>query len=273
MSALEQGPVHDIEVLLCHAVNDPVDHAFSAKPYVRFIKGSESALIPELWRDGIYQAKADKVATLTAHCVPKIDWLETALSLDMEKYAGYGGVIELSPGSDGVGAAIHLLRYAMFTPPQQARDTFEIAADNAVYRRDDILACADLLAGGFWEPSFHSVFKKNGAKMALHPGLVTTHRNQYKAGEFMKQRRLHGQDFGRARADGVSLLTNLAMLVFSPAAYFIYGIKLVVRTGKSKTLRRHFLRAAPWLALFLGSWIWGEATGYAESFFSKMKNQ
>jgi len=273
LSALERGPIHDIEVLLCYAANDPIDLAFLTRPYVRGIKGADDALIPELWRDGIYQAKADRVAILTAHCIPNDNWLDLALSLDMEKCVGYGGAIELSSDSGPVGAAIHILRYTQFTPPQAARDTFEIAADNAVYRRDDILACADLLTHGFWEPSFHAQFQKSGSRMMLQPDLITIHRNQYKIGEFMKQRRLHGHAFGRERANKASLLKSAAMMIFSPAAYFIFGGKVVMRARKSKSLRRHFLRAAPWLALCLGSWTWGEATGYAESVFSKLKNQ
>ena len=268
LSALERVGASDIEALICHAGDDPVDRTALARPYVRFVEGNADALIPELWSDGILAANGRTIAILTAHCVPQDDWIAQALNLDMDKRAGYGGVITLESDADAVCAAIHLLRYSAVTPPQEARELHEIAADNAVYRREDILACDDLLPEGFWEPSFHARFRAKGDTLAMAPALVVAHLNLYSPGAFMKQRLRHGRNFGRTRGVAAALPKRLAMFVLSPLGFVVFGAKLTGGVMKSPALKRHYWRSLPWLATFLASWSLGEALGYWDSLFA-----
>ncbi len=269
LAALERGPAGEIETLLCHAKDDPVAEEFAETPCVRLIEGRCDAPIPELWRDGILAAKGDIVAILTAHCVPNNEWLQAVLRLDMENHVAFGGPIENNHGSDGVGAAIYILRYWSAAPPLPAQDTNEIAADNAVYRRADILDCEDLLPLGFWEPSYHACFRQKGLKMATRPDFAVTHANRYSSSEFIRQRRRHGRAFGRERGEKASPPMRILMLLLSPAAFFVYGAKLAARIIQKPALRRDFGKATPWLIVFLASWVWGEARGYADAVFRR----
>ena len=264
------------EVLICHAADDPVDLGpvdlgpVSLPPQtgLRVLTGAAGALIPELWRDGILAASADIVATVSAHCLPDADWLDVACGLDMvgadmTGLAGIGGLIVNDPGSDAVGAAIHLLRYHAYATAKAPRAEKEIAADNALYLRAEILACADLLPGGFWEPAFHARFRLRGLGLQLHPALVVRHANRDTPGQFMRQRRRHGYHFGLSRALAAPPARRWLMLLTSPAAFPVFALKLTRSVWRDPVLRRCWWRAAPWLYLFMANWCWGEMRGYA----------
>ncbi len=264
ISALQSARPGEVELLICNAQNDPVDAAFFEASFIRSVEGAIDALAPELWRDGILTATSDYVAILTAHCIPHPDWLKHALALDMSAHVAYGGPIVSREEQDAVGAAIHLLRYANVTPPQAAREISEVAADNAVYCRAEILSCADLLTLGFWEPAFHERFRQQDLTMAMAPSLVCGHLNRYKPGDFCRQRRLHGRAFGRARANEASTFKRIVMLMLAPVGFIIFGAKLTAVILEKPALRRDLLRALPWLTWFLANWSWGEGRGYAD---------
>jgi hypothetical protein len=171
-------------------------------------------------------------------------------------------VVENDPASDGRGWAVYLLRYISFAPPQQARQVAEIAADNAVYRRGEILQHEDLLENGFWEPSFHARFRAEGLPLALDPALRVVHRNLYTARAFMGQRWKHGLEFGLARARASGPARRFLLAALSPLIPAVFFAKLCRRILGKQSTRGSFVRALPWLVLFMLSWNGGEILGY-----------
>lgn len=264
LSALEHYPGDDAELLICFAKDDPVGDSLSSRFPLRPIEGRTGAPIPELWRDGILAAQGDRIAFLTAHCIPDDTWLTIASTLDMDACVAYGGPIANSRDNDAADTAMHLLRYSRVTPPQTRHDLHDIAADNAVYRRADILECEDLLPLGFWEPSYHARFRQKNLSMKMEPDLLCTHRNRYSRSEFMLQRREHGRAFGLERARRAGSLKRWLLLLFSPATFIVFGLKLSVNILKNPVLRRDYARSAPWLLVFLANWTIGESLGYAD---------
>ena len=232
---------------------------------VRVLAATRGELIPHLWRDGILAARHPVVAVTTAHCIPDARWLQRLLATDLTDAAGVGGVFDNDPESDAQGWAIFMQRYAPYAPPQAARDVAEIAADNAVYRRDDILRHADLLEHGFWEPSFHARFRAAGASLRLDPGLRVVHHNRYRPAQYFEQRSAHGREFGLARAQRHAWPKRLALLALSPILPLVFLRKLLAAAWRSPQCRPRVPRALPWLCVFLLGWGWGEARGYAES--------
>ena len=264
IAALGSGQVEGVEILICHSEGQPIG-GFPGGGNIRIVASATSLLIPELWRDGILAARAATVALLSAHCVPDAEWLATALRLDMEDCVAYGGLIENDPHSDRVGAAIQLLRYNAFSPPQDRRYVADLAADNAVYSRADILACQDLVPLGFWEPSYHRRFRERGLTMAIEPALRVIHRNRYSPRAFMKQRRRHGRAFGLEKGLRSRPLERVLLVASAPLAFLVFGTKLAMRIAPRPELRRDLVRSAPWLAVFLANWSFGEWRGYVDS--------
>lgn len=262
--ACERHP--EVEFLVCYADADPdVPRLLENQGNVRVLLGSPGNLIPQMWRDGILAARHATVAITTAQCIPDENWLECLRQANLQSVAGRGGVIENHPDSDAMGWAIFMLRYLAFAPPQAPRQLEEIAADNAVYRRADILQHRDLLQKGFWEPSFHARFRAAGLSLALEPRLRVIHHNRYSAHQFFGLRFAHGRQFGLARADCLPWFKRILLIVVSPLLPLVFLQKIVAAVIRLPRYRRKMLRAFPWLLFFLLGWGLGEARGYLES--------
>lgn len=260
---LDPSSHQDVEFLFCHTDADS-DTTEQVNGYqnIRTLSASSGSLIPHLWRDGIMAAQAEKVALGTAHCIPAADWVDQLLATDMTSTPAIGGVIENDGSSGARDWAVHLLRYISFSPPQEKRQVIEIAADNAVYRRKDIMQHTDLMEKGFWEPSFHARFRRAGLSLELDPAIKVVHRNRYSSGEFFRQRLAHGKEFGLARAREISTAKRLLLIVLSPLLPVLFLKKIVGAVMRHGQYKSKLITAFPWLVLFLFAWGLGEALGY-----------
>src|SRR5262249_26150842 len=266
MAALDPSRHTDVEVLVCHTDADPdVVHRIDRADNVKIVPGERASLIPHLWRDGIRVARGPAVALITAHCVPEANWIDRLLAVDLSQHAGIGGVIVNDPAGDAKGEAIFLLRYLRYSPPQIERSVHDIAADNAVYQRDQLLQHPDLLADGFWEPLFHRRFAARGLALRLDPMLRVVHKNRYTTGQFLVQRMRHGRQYGEARALGLRPLWRWLLLVGSPALGGVFLAKILLRTSRWPGRRLRLVSALPWLVIFVIGWTICEARGYAHS--------
>ena len=181
----------DCEVILCCAGSVP---AAVTTPVSAYSFPAET-LVPVLWSEGIKRAKGRGVALTTAQFIPDSDWLARLHAADLDRWVGIGGTIENDPRSSARNWAIFFLRYSAFAPPLPAGETDEIAADNAIYDRAAIVEHPDLLAEGFWEPSFHRRFRTAGRKLSIDPALVVVHHGTVSGGSFAHQRYLHGRAY------------------------------------------------------------------------------
>jgi hypothetical protein len=260
---LEPANHPEVEFLFCTTDADPRTAEFVAGfENVRVLTRPAGNLIPELWRDGIIAARSDRVAVNTAHCIPAAGWVDRLISTDLTSTPGIGGVIVNDKASDARGWAIYLLRYISFSPPQEAGQRAEIAADNAIYRRKDILQHPDLLEAGFWEPSFHARFHATGMVLQFDPELRVVHRNQYTTRQFFFQRLAHGRQFGRVRARQVSASKKILLITLSPLLPLLFLAKIVNAVVRQGCYKLKLMEAFPWLLIFLLAWGLGEAQGY-----------
>jgi hypothetical protein len=204
------------------------------------------------------------VATTTAHCVPGSDWVETLLSADLDG-AAIGGVVENDPEADARAKAIFLLRYAAYAPPQKNREVQDFAADNAIYRRADLLRHVELMQRGFWEPSFHERLRLEGVRLQLNPRLKVIHRNRYSAQEIVAQRFAHGREFGLRRASRLPLWQRALLVASAPAVFPLLLGRIFRNTRKNPALRKDLLVGCLWLPVFTLAWVLGETRGYIAS--------
>lgn len=253
----------DTEVILCYAGAPDSNEDLSQFSF------SAETLVPTLWSEGILRARGSRVALTTAQFVPACDWLDRLQATDLRRWAGVGGAIDNDPAASPRNWAIFFLRYSAFAPPLPAGDTDEIAADNAVYDRAAILEHADLLRGGFWEPSFHRRFRNAGKKLALDPDLVVVHHGTVSARSFARQRHLHGRAYGIERAQRAGLAPNVLLLLSSPVVPAVLLGRIVARIAGRPRYRAKLLVALPWLVRFTFAWAMGEARGYASTLFAR----
>ncbi|MDZ4762164.1 MAG: hypothetical protein SGJ21_13950 [Alphaproteobacteria bacterium] len=240
----------------------PPPDGWTPPPGGETLSSPENTLIPELWRDGILRARGKHVALTSAHCLPSPDWVATLLAADLQKNVGVGGVIELDPRCSPVHKSIYLLRYLAFAPPQRARAVADIAADNAIYRRAEIMAHPQLLAKGFWEPSFHRRFATEGLSLCVAPAIRVGYRGRELAGDFARQRLQHGREYGESRSRALPLLRRVAYLLASPLVPFVILTRVTRRAFRGDIYLRALPVASPWLLWFIASWSIGEIGGY-----------
>jgi hypothetical protein len=269
LRALAPAVHPQVELLFCHTAADPdVPALVAAQGQIKVVRGPAGSLIPQLWRDGILAARGERVATTTAHCIPTADWVDRLIAADIDNTA-VGGVIENDPNADANSRAVFLLRYAAYAPPQTRRYVPELAADNAIYRRSDLLRHDDLLRLGFWEPWFHKRFRAEGIQLLLDPTLRVMHRNRYTAGEFIAQRFAHGKEFGLSRGRERSLTRKLLLIFLAPGIFPVLMYKRVIGSRQKPELRKQLKGAWVWLAIFTLAWAAGETCGY----FTSLKNK
>jgi hypothetical protein len=274
MAALRPEAYPEIEFIFCHTpAESRMRELIGCGENVRVLCGPAGTLIPEMWRDGILAARGERVATTTAHCIPHVDWVERLVAAKLDDAVAVGGLIENAFDSDAKGWAIHMLRYAAFTPPEPARETQDLAADNALYSRHAIVRHADLLARGFWEPSFHARFRAEGLSLKLEPALRVTHRNRYTAAQFAAQRLGHGYEFGRTRGNAVPWRKRLLLMLLSPGVPIVLMRRILAAGREKPTLGHHLPRASLWLMAFLLSWSLGEAAGYFTSLITSNRKR
>ena len=256
----------EVELIFCHTSADPdVPMLAGKEEQTSIICCAEGSLIPHLWRDGILAARGERVGTTTAHCIPVVGWVDAALAADLEQTAVLAGTIENDPLADPTGRAIFLQRYAAFAPPQEKHGIHEPAADNALYRRSDLLRHMDLLQHGFWEPSFHKRFRADGSSFALDPKLRVIHRNRYSARQYMCQRLAHGREFGFTRASGRPILHRLILVFLALGVFPLLLGRIWRRALINPALSKQLVTGCLWLPLFVFAWAAGEMMGYVAS--------
>lgn len=263
LESLRAEATPDTEVLLMTREGaEPYSLPRDLPSGTRLIVAARESLIPHLWRDGILAARGSHVALLTSHCVPQSGWLTRAsAAANAGRYVAIGGFFSNPLEADAASWAIYLLRYVGYSVPRHREGVEHVAADNAIYERDAILRCGDLLAHGFWEPAFHDRFRALGLELELDPGLRVEHRNRYSPSEFGAQRRAHGFEFGLRRAAALSRPSRLLYAIALPAVPIVLYAKVVVRAARAGWWLR--APAATWarLAQFVLQWSLGEARG------------
>lgn len=253
-----------VEIIVCVAGGPDVFELALAKPH-RVLYRSPSALVPHLWRDGLIAAGGEKVALTTSQFVPPVSWIPAILNLDLEHWVGVGGPIVTSLELDPVRWAVYGLRYWKFAPPMASADIAEIAADNAVYRRADVLRHGELLRDGFWEPTFHERFRQEGLRLCINTALV----NEFRGGEdpsaFCRHRFQHGRTYGRTRGETLNRLRRIAFMIATPLLPFLLFGRVLTSLLRRPGFRKPVIHSLGWLFLFSLAWSVGEGRGYADA--------
>jgi hypothetical protein len=226
--------------------------------------GPGPLLVPAQWRDGIDDATGDLVYLTISIMQPVADWQETARRLAAEA-SGVGGAIE--PGEDLRlrDWAEYFCRYARDMLPFDARETGEFPGDNAVYRRDALVAVRDVYRDGFWELEVNRALREQGHRLLHSPELIVRQGRSAGFTAFCRQRLVHGRIFGRQRGARFSTGRKLAGI---PLA-FVVPLLMAARTFREVFGRRRrrlrLVAASPLLLVYDAVWAVGEAAGYLDS--------
>lgn len=230
---------------------------------VLWLDGRQERLIPQLWSLGIATARGEIVATTTAHCVAARDWIEQMRAAHARlNAAGIGGPIDPPSGAGAVEWATYFLRYSNYFNFRLEQNVGEIAADNASYKRDGLVAHREAIQEGFWEPNFHRLLFAEGKTLAFVPAIRVRLATSFGFRRFCRQRLHHGRQFGTTRVRGASPGLRLARMVSSPLIPAVILAKVFGRVLRSERDLVPFFLALPVLLAFILAWSAGEVWGY-----------
>jgi GT2 family glycosyltransferase len=229
---------------------------------VRFVRAPGSKLIPQLWEEGIRQARGEVVALTTGDFIPEKDWADRILKAHEGAYAGIGGAIENELQGGIVSRAIYFCRYSAYMLPFNESPVEDFAADNGSYKRAILEQYRAERLHGFWESPIHSQMRRDGLDLLLDPKIVVRHQKSFSFAGFMKQRFLHGRQYGADRAKCFSAIRRQLYILMSPAIPIVFLWRITQRVISRKRNFAEYFLALPVLTLFLLSWSAGELMGY-----------
>jgi len=231
-------------------------------PEINLVRASEDKLIPQLWELGIRYTTGDLVAITTGDFVPQKDWAQRMLEAHQRPYAGIGGAVENDPHGGLVSWAIYFCRYSAYMLPLKEALVNDFAADNASYKRSTLDAYQAARRHGFWESSIHASMRADGRELLLTPTVVIYHQKSFSFLGFIKQRFLHGRQFGMDRAAQLSTPRRLLRIFTSPLIPLVFLYRITKRVVTKKRHLIWYFSALPALIVFLLSWSVGELIGY-----------
>lgn len=231
-------------------------------PEVRMVSAPDGN-IPRLRGAALLACDADLVALTEDHCVVDDDWLDALVTAHGSTGAdAVGGGMGNAQPARAVDWAAYFSEYGFFSwtrPPSPG--TPLLTGANVAYARSVRAQAGQWAADGDWENVIHDRLAAAGRQLAFAPAARVRQNLTYRLGAFCRDRYEHGRNYARARLAQPGHPSRLVLLAGTPVLVPL----LVARVGAAAASidRGAFLRALPITTLFLGSWVVGEAVGYA----------
>ena len=245
VALVQQVQSDAIEFLVVDASTDGSIEIARQFKQINVVQEDPARLVPELWKKGIGLTGGRSVAFTTANFIPAGNWIEELLALLQSEHAAIGGVFEKLQPDEISQWAIYFLRYAAYQPSISPRPSFQLAADNAVYRRWVFQKYPDLLEDGFWEHEVNRRLKADGYSLLLAPSLKVSMGYFSTPGEFFQQRYLHGRSFGAERAARTRLPARVFYILASPLIPLVLLTRVTLYVLKFSRHRVKFVLSLP----------------------------
>jgi len=261
LAALEPQLDGDVEVIVCESEASP-DEVRRRFPSARFLE-RKGALVPELWRDGIEEARGELVALTISSMLPAPDWVATARRL-LTAADAVGGAIDPADGLRVRDWAEYYCRYARDMRPFEEHACADLPGDNAVYSKGALEPVRGAYRDGFWEPEVHRALLERSGRLRHDPTLVVYQGRSAGIAAFTRQRLRHGRLYGHQRGARFSAARNAAGVLGAPLVPFLMTFRVVRRVTQKRRHRLKALVALPLIFYFNLAWAAAEAKGHLE---------
>lgn len=188
-------------------VGDPMLARFADARFIRTDTTRSAAAARAL---GAEAARAPVVVFAEPHCFPRAGWARALVDAHAEDdWAAVGPQFECGNPSDA-SLAILISDYTDWVAPAERREMDHLPGHNSAYRRDSLLAVAELPALLEAESVLHQRLRELGGRLLHEPAATVGHRNFTRLRCVWPERRAVGQTFAATRARGWSLPRRLA---------------------------------------------------------------
>ena len=248
------------EVLVVDRCGDATRAALRERfPDVRILEALPGTAIPALRALGITHSRGLLVAVLEDHCHVGPGWMAALDRARREGHQVIGGAVENGSVERVVDWAAFYCEYARFMPPLERGEVEEVTGNNVAYDRAVLAGLGSL--EDRWEFFIHALLKEKGVRFFCAPDLVVSHKKEFGFREFLSQRYHYSRSFAGMRLAKAPLWTRAAYALATPLLPPVLFTRIAGAVARRPGHGRRFLRCAPVLAAFLGSWAWGEAVG------------
>lgn len=230
---------------------------------VSVTRHAPGTLVPHLWAAGIRRARGRLIAVTTGHTTVGPGWAEALTApLSHPHVGGTGGPLRLAPHASSVDAGVFFLRYSQFLPSALANGPVggELAADNAAYRRDDLVRDPATLADGFWELGFHRALRQRGLELWGVQAAVAEFGRAYSFATIAHHRFAHGRAFGAERV-ALGSRRPWQLVLTAPLVPGLMAARAATRALADRDHRARFVGALPVTLALASAWAAGEAVG------------
>jgi Glycosyl transferase family 2 len=265
LRAQKGSPTYEVIIAdrRCDAITDLVGVDYPEAQVIRCATGTS---LPELRALALVRACGHYVVVTEDHCIPPEDWLANileAFSVAPELTVAVGGTIENGICDTALDWATFLCEYTTFVRPIRCGPARSLPGMNVAYLRSAIIAIdRAVLLQGFWETTVHPIFAQKGLLLYLSNSVMILHKKRFSFAFFAHQRFLYSRYHASLRftRNQVAARWGMCALTFGlpPLLLFRIARSLFMK----KRLLPQFIRAFPYLALFLMIWAWGEMVGY-----------
>ncbi len=258
---------HTCEVILADRRNDAISRRVAeAYPEITLIPCEPDATLPELRTRALERATGEFVIVTEDHCVPPPDWL-ASISEAFERAprgtVAVGGCVENGVCDTALDWATFICEYAMFVRPVAEGPTHSLPGMNVAYRRDALLGMErGRLTEGFWETTVHPELLARGSILFSSNAIRIDHRKKFSFRLFATQRFIYSRYYAGLRFPRHAYARRAAGFVASLALPPLLLLRMTRNLWAKRRLRREYLRALPYLTVFLVIWAAGEMAGY-----------
>lgn len=243
----------DAEIVVAYSEADETAAVADRLTGVRLVRMAGRRSIPQLRRDGARVAAGEFILIAEDHCTVGAEWVRTLLCAAEEHSASAWGGPVRNGRTSWLGWAHYFTRYTAFLPPGRAGYCTHLPGNNALYRRDDLLAFATEWREGFWEAEFNTVLRRERGPFWYVPDACVTQDQRRGLFEYVSLRYRHGRCYGARCGKAYS-----AVFIFVAALLFWRGLRLAVENGEAG----RFCVVSPLLIVYYGAWAAGEMAGY-----------
>ena len=238
------------------------NHLRGRRHPVTIVPLSERRTIPRLRFLGVQRARGDLIAILEDHAEVDPNWASALLDAHRDPaIAAVGGAVE--NGNRGlVNWAVFFCEYAAYMAPVPEGVTSDLPGNNIAYKREHLLAHADLLDEGNWESWINDRLLSEGETIVSTNHAIVRHIKTFRIGYFLAQRFHFARSYaGMRRVDQ----SSVKRLIYGMGSLILPGLLLARITRQTLRKRRNlgwFAACLPLLALFLSVGAVGEMMGY-----------
>ena len=232
-------------------------------PGVDLVERSDSALVPELWAQGVLRARQPIVALTTTQMAVAPGWARTLIRLHQtHSWGGVGGPIFQASGLRLADQAVYWLRFGRWGGADCEGVVHDLPGDNVSYQRARIVDFDETIRrDGFWENEIHAVLRQSGAQFYAEADASARFLGHTSIQELASQRLVHGRRFGARRTASVPFVRRALFVLAWPLTPAVFLARLFARARRAGGAAS-FVRSLPWLLYLLAWWSTGELLGY-----------